>query len=545
MRKCILFIVTVIAVQTHLCAQGFFRVSFTDKNNSPWSLSSPEEFLSERAILRREKQGIVVDSLDLPVNPGYISQILELGATFIHASKWLNSITVKTEAENFPEKAGQLPFVRNVLLTKRTTATKSAITKLFDPRAPIEFDTVGYGSSAHQIAQLSGQFLHNQNFKGQGMHIAVLDAGFSNVDLYPVFDSLWVNGQILGIRNFAGIENPATEEHYHGMSVLSVMGGNIRNQLIGTAPKACYWLIRTEDAGSEYLIEEDNWAVGAEFADSAGVDIINSSLGYSTFDDPAMNHTYNDMNGRTTFVTRAANVAASRGILVFASAGNEGREGNSWKYIVAPSDGDSVIGVGAVNKDGVPAPFTSSGPASDGDVKPNVSAVGWNTIIQKNTGTIGTGNGTSYASPVVAGTAACLWQANPHANAFQIRNAIERSAHLYANPDSLLGYGIPDMKIADKILKTSILEQWANNEVWMVYPNPARDYIVIQKNRNASSGKVTIAFFSTDGKLLRKEIHPDASKIILHNLRLLPPGLWILQITSEHEAAAFKIKISH
>jgi serine protease AprX len=547
MKRIFLFILLFVLVSLGAHAQ-YYWVGFTDKNDSPWSLSMPEAYLSERATQRRTNQNIPIDSLDLPVNPTYIMQVVQLGAKFIHSSKWLNGITVQALSEDFAGHVHELPFVKEVQMTKRAATTKSAVNKFAEPETSwktLEIDTTVYGESAWQVAQLNGQFLHNQDFRGEGIQIAVLDAGFFHADRFPAFDSLWVDGLILGLKDFVNDGQDFFESHYHGMSVLSIMGGNVPGKLIGTAPKASYWLLRTEDTGSEYLIEEDNWTAAAEFADSAGVDIINSSLGYFIFDDPGMNHTYAEMDGNTTRITRAANIAVSRGMLVFSSAGNEGREGNSWKYIIAPSDGDSVIGVGATNKEGVPAPFTSHGPAFGGAVKPNVSAVGWNTILQRSTGTVGTGNGTSFSSPVMAGTVACLWQANPQATASQIKEAIEQSAHLFLNPDSLLGYGIPDMKIADKILKSTILEKWANNTKWLVYPNPATDYLVLQKNSTASSGMVQIAFYSVDGRLLRREEKPDASKIMVQNLQALPPGLLILQIVSDDAAEAVRIKISH
>jgi serine protease AprX len=544
-----LFILAILFEPFASKAQSYYWVAFSDKHNSPWSLSFPEEYLSENAIQRREKQNIVVDSLDLPVNSSYVQQVTRLGAELVHASKWLNGITVKVFDADFSDEVVTLPFVKEIQLTKRATQEKSAVNKFAEPDATdnnLEIDTLVYGKSAYQVAQLNGQFLHNQNFKGQGMTIAVLDAGFYNVDQYAAFDSLWMNGQIAGIKNFVADDPVADlfEGHYHGMSVLSIMGGNVPGKLMGTAPKAGYWLIRSEDHVTEFLIEEDNWVVAAEFADSVGADVINSSLGYFTFGDPAMNHTYAEMDGKTTRVARAANIAASRGMLVFSSAGNEGRENNPWKYIITPSDGDSVIAVGAVDKDGVPAMFTSRGPASDGDIKPNVSAVGLNTIIQRSNGTIGTGNGTSYSSPVVAGAATCLWQANPFATAAQVKSAIEQSAHLYSNPDTLMGYGIPDMKIADKILKNTVLEKWNTTAEWLVYPNPASDYIVLQKQNNLSHEKVHVAFYSVDGKLLRKEEKSDATKIILQNLRNLPRGLLILHIISDDKPEALKIRIS-
>lgn len=525
--------------------QTFYWVGFTDKNDSPWLLSNPREFLSERALHRREKQNIPIDSLDLPVNPSYIKKVVQLEATHVQSSKWLNGITVKTSNNNFEEQALALPFVKEVQLTKKSTEQKSLVNKFAEPEAPdqsLTIDTTVYGASVHQVGQLNGQFLHNSDFRGQGVHIAVLDAGFYRADQFQAFDSLWAGGQILGEKDFVNSDDNIYEGHYHGMSVLSIMGGNVPGQLIGTAPGASYWLLRTEDIYSEYLIEEDNWVAGAEFADSVGVDIINSSLGYYTFDDPQMNHTYADMDGNTTRVTRAANIAASRGMLVFSSAGNEGNDENEWKYIIAPSDGDSVVGVGAVNSLGSPAHFTSYGPASDGDVKPNVVAVGWNTVVQRRGGLIGTGNGTSYSSPVLAGMAACLWQENPFSTASQVKKAIEKSAHLYNNPDSLLGYGIPDMKIASQILKSSMLEQWDNKKNWLAYPNPADDYIILQKHTNIVADKVEISFYSMDGRLLRKEVKPDAPKIMIRGLQSFKQGILLLQIISGDVAETIKIK---
>lgn len=525
-------------------AQDYYWVAFSNKNNSPWLLSEPEKFLSERSIQRRIKQNIQVDSLDLPVNPSYISQVLDLGAEFIHSSKWLNGITVKATSESFFSEVKQLPFVSEAKLSKRSFGIKSAVVKFQEPETSININNNfihNYGESSYQLTQINAQFFHEQNFRGQGMQIAVLDAGFFNVDKYPAFDSLWMNRQILGTKNFVDDSN-VFDSHPHGMSVLSTMGGNVPGMLIGTAPKASYWLIITEENKSEFAIEEDNWVAGAEFADSAGVDIINSSLGYFTFDDPAMDYSYEDMNGSTTRVTKGANIAASRGMLVFSSAGNEGNK--EWKYIIAPSDGDSVIGVGAVNSDGRPAAFTSFGPAAGGKIKPNVSATGWNTIIVRPNGEVATGSGTSYSSPVLAGAAACLWQANPHASAHHVKQAIEQSAHLFDKPDSLVGYGIPDLKTADLILKNIFVNKQKNRNTWQVYPNPAKDYIVLQKNEKVTSSKVQIGFYSTDGRLLHKEETKDAVKILLQNLQTLPPGIVILQIVTENSTDALKIGIN-
>ncbi len=546
-RFFILIFVTSILASLNGWCQSYYWVGFTDKNNSPWSLSNPAEYLSQRAIERRENQNIAIDSLDLPVNPSYIGQVLRSGVSLVHSSKWLNGITIRTDISTFAEEAEQLPFIREVQLTKRNGGQKSIYSKLVVPdfkSGIVVIDSLLYGESSHQVFQINAHYLHNQGYKGEGMHVAVLDAGFYGVDQFVAFDSLRAEGRILGTRDFVEGDHYVYDGHFHGMSVLSAMAGNVPGQLIGTAPKASYWLLRSEDELSEFLIEEDNWIAAAEFADSAGVDVINSSLGYSTFDDPEMNHSYADMDGQTTRVTRGANVAASRGMLVVSSAGNEGRPTNPWKYIIAPSDGDNVLAVGAVNKEGVPAPFTSYGPAYDGDVKPNVAAVGWNTILQRSNGEIGTGNGTSYSSPVMAGAATVLWQANLHATAGQIKSAIEQSAHLFLDPDSLLGYGIPDMKRADRLLEAEVPEKEDIPSVWRVYPNPVSDYIILQKNVSTAFKEVTLSFYTLDGKLVYLKEVPDASKIILTNLYRLPPGLLLLQIRSGDETEVVKINKS-
>jgi hypothetical protein len=317
------------------------------------------------------------------------------------------------------------------------------------------------------------------------------------------------------------------------------MGGNVPGQLIGTAPKASYWLLRSEDTGSEFLIEEDNWVTAAEFADSVGVDVVNSSLGYYEFDDPTMNHTYADMDGKTTRVTKGANIAASRGILVFASAGNEGND--PWKYIIAPSDGDNVIAVGAVNKDSIPAPFTSYGPAVDGDIKPNVSGVGWNTFLQRPEGILGYANGTSFSSPVMAGIGASLWQAFPNAKAVDVKQALEKSSSLFENPSERLGYGIPDLKKAWAYLSKLSSPVIPNNKQWVVYPNPISNHITLYKNTNNIQNDVEIAIYSIEGRLIQKWIKSDAQRIELNNIQSLPTGVFVLKIKSGNYSESIKL----
>ncbi|MCF6358930.1 MAG: S8 family serine peptidase, partial [Draconibacterium sp.] len=400
-------------------------------------------------------------------------------------------------------------------------------------------DTSLYGPSVYQTGLMNGQYLHNRGYNGQGMQIAIIDAGFLNADKYSAFDSLWANNQILGTKDFVNSDEDFYSTHYHGMSVLSCIGGNVPGSLIGTARKASFWLIRSEDVTSEYLIEEDNWVAAAEFADSVGADIINSSLGYYEFDDSTMNHPYSDMDGKTTRVTRGANIAATRGMLVFASAGNEGN--NPWKHIIAPADGDNVIAVGAVDKDGTPAYFSSFGPAADGDIKPNVAAVGLNTYLQRSNGVLGFANGTSFSSPVMAGMAACLWQSLSYSDATDVKSAIEMSASQFEKPDSVLGYGIPDFRMAWLYLINQTVVQHSNKKHWLVYPNPVHDILTIQKNGVVKSEKIAIEIYSLEGRLLQKWTKSNSPKITLSNIGWLPQGMFLLKISSNEKFQTIKL----
>lgn len=525
-----------------LKAQNYFWVEFTDKNDNEYSLLNPQEYLSERAIERRLKQNISIDSLDLPINQVYIDSVLTLDVEFVHGSKWLNGITVKTDSSSLGAQLLPWSFVKYVQRSKPGNTTKSAQRKfeeISDELVPI--DTSYYGASVHQVGMLNGQYLHKDNYRGQGVQIAVIDAGFISADELPAFDSLWHNNQILGtndiLKNNKDIFNSLGD--YHGMSVLSCMGGNIEGELIGTAPKASYWLIRSEDIASEFILEEDNWAVAAEFADSVGVDVINSSLGYYQFDDASTSHVFADMDGKTTRVTQAANIAASRGMLVFTSAGNE--RNDAWQRIIAPSDGDLVMAVGAVDKDLNIANFSSAGPAADGDIKPNVSAMGRNTVLQHSNGIIGTASGTSFSSPVMAGMAACLWQKHPDASAFMVKEAIEQSAHQYNQPDSLLGYGIPNMKIASELLSKNSIVSPKTDLNWMVYPNPVQNKIVLQNRSNNFQNKINIELYSLAGQLIKRWIKPVSGTIVLNDIPTQVNGMFFLRISDKNYAETFKL----
>lgn len=519
---------------------NYYWIQFADKKGTAYSISRPEQFLSERALERRIRQQIAVDETDLPVSQVYTDSLVRMGFQLVHCSKWLNGCTVKTESPENIDRLDEPGFIINIEITKPALSVKSAKKKFEDCMLSDEVDeNEKYGISLDQLVQINGMPLHQNGFRGKGMLVAVLDNGFMNVNSIAAFDSLWVAKRIVAARDFVSPVASVFESGGHGTNVLSVMGANSPGKYLGVAPDASYALIRTEDDGSEFLIEEDNWVVGAEYADSLGADIINSSLGYSEFDDETMDHLYSELDGETTRVTRAANLAAQKGMLVVNSAGNEGNK--PWKYIIAPSDGENVLAIGAVDGNGTVASFSSFGPAYGGAVKPNVSARGVGTALLGLTGQIYKGNGTSFSSPLVAGMAACLWQANPAASSGEIRNAIEKTASQFFSPDDRLGYGIPDFSVADIWLKKEHLPESVKDNNWLVYPNPVSERLHMLWLRESSFSSCRVQLVSLQGKILQEHFFPSGYQIVLANLINLPSGLFLLKITSEETSNTFKL----
>ncbi len=543
MKRVLIFVLASLLSTMILPAQNAvpssYWVQLKDKKGTPFLISQPEAFLSQRSVDRRKRQHISITESDLPVSPVYLDSLKKRGLEIVHTSKWLNGTTVRTSDTTLIKKIATLPFVALVQLTKPANVLKSTHHKFSDEESNTEYDPVKYGTAISQLTQLNGQYLHRQGFRGKGIQIAVLDAGFLNANTIAAFDSLRNSNRILGTRDFVDPKANIYKQNYHGMSVLSCMAGNVPGSLIGTAPDASYYLIRSEDAITEYLIEEDNWVAAAEFADSLGVDVINSSLGYYEFDDRNMNHTYADMNGKKTRVTQGANMAFQKGILVFSSAGNEAN--NSWKHIIAPSDGENVIGVAAVDKNGTRATFSSVGPASGGAIKPNVAAMGAGTTLANSNGTIGSASGTSFSSPVLAGMGACLLHANPYASVKLLKLAIEQSSHQYNKPDSLLGFGIPDFEKADKYLKVNSASYLNWKSSWAISPNPFTDFLFIRNLNNSINEICIVSIYNLQGICLWQSYFKPEEIIILKNLTKLPNGFLILSIRSGEKEERIKL----
>ena len=520
-------------------APNSYWVQLKDKKGTPYKISQPEAFLSQRSIDRRMRQHILIDETDLPVSRVYLDSLKNRGLEIVHTSKWLNGATVRTADTTLIKKIATLPFVTMVQFTKPANVLKSFSNKFSDEVLNTEYDPENYGNAIDQLTQLNGQYLHRQGFRGKGIQIAILDAGFLNANTIEAFDSLRNSNRILGTRDFVDPTSDIYTQNYHGMSVLSCMGGNIPGSLIGTAPDASFYLIRSEDVATEYMIEEDNWVAAAEYADSLGVDVINSSLGYSQFNDSLMNHSYADLNGKTTRVTQGANMAFQKGILVFSSAGNEGSK--SWKRIIAPSDGENVIGVAAVDKDGLRASFSSVGPAFGGAIKPNLAAMGSGTTLALSNGTIGYASGTSFSSPVLAGMGACLLQANPYAGAKMAKLAIEQSASQYNSPDSLIGFGIPDFEKADKYLKVNSAHNLKDKSSWTISPNPFSESIFLRNLNTVTNKNYLISIYNLQGICLWQSTFNSEETIVLKNLANLPQGLLILSIRSGETEERIKL----
>lgn len=439
-----------------------YIVRLKNKANSSFTIANPSAYLSQRSINRRTKYGIAIDSTDMPVTPSYVTQIDNIAnVTVLNKSKWHNAVSIQTTDAAAITAINALPFVQSVSPLAARTQT-SGTEKLIVANEPIinmqrdaqvTADFFNYGTgSFNEINLHKGQFLHNIGLRGQGMLIAMLDGGFFNYHTLDAMDSIILNNQVLDTWDFYSQNATVSDDHPHGMQCLSIIAANIPGSFIGKAPKANFMLYRTEDVSSEYPVEEFNMVCGMERADSAGADVISASLGYSEFDNAAFNYTYANMNGNTTICTIGADLAAKKGILFVNAAGNEGN--GAWRFITAPSDGDSVLCVGAVNTSGVVGAFSSFGPSSDGQIKPDVASVGVSAMVQSTANTVVTGSGTSFACPNMAGLSSILWQAFPEINNMRIVRALREAGSIASTPNDRIGYGIPNMKTAFATLLT-------------------------------------------------------------------------------------------
>ena len=522
MKKVLLWIfLALFFTQAHSQLSRYI-VKFKDKGGNTYQLSNPTAFLSAKAIERRTRFGISLDSTDLPVTQKYIDSLKNVpNVTVMNISKWMNQVSIQTNDPAAIEKINSFPFVlitSPIASVAAPSSTDQSSKKMehvvttvpeqtFMRTTNITDNFFDYGErSLNEIKMHNGEFLHNIGLRGQGMTISMLDAGFFNYNTLDAMDSIVANGQISGTWDFVNNEANVANDNAHGMQCLSTIAANLPGRFVGKAPKANFYLFVTEDVRSEYPIEEHNWVCGAERSDSAGADIISSSLGYYRFDDPSLNYTYQDMDGNTTIAARGADLAAKKGILVFNAAGNEGS--GAWKYIMTPADGDSVVAVGSVNTSRVPANSSSYGPSADGRIKPDVASVGVSAVIQATNNTIATGNGTSFACPNMAGLSACLWQAFPEFNNIKIIETLRAAGDKFNTPDDRTGYGIPDMKKAFSSLLiqyatvNAVIEDCLTKLVWSSKDMNAMKY-EIERKIPGSADYIKLAEVKGKGAILQ------------------------------------------
>lgn len=531
MRKITLFIFCIFSISNF--AQQDAWVYFVDKENVTESLANPISILTQRAIDRKAAHGVLIDARDVPVTESYISEIKnQEGITVLAKSKWMNCVHVRGEFEAISELLS-LEIVDEIVYADGSlNARPGEISNKFETEE-VMVDFV-YGNSGNQIEMFNGDVLHEMDFTGAGMVIAVIDAGFPNVDIMDGFDRLRTNNGILGGYDFYDRNEDvyANTSSSHGTLVLSDMAGYVEDQFVGTAPDAEYYLFRTENAPNENPVEESLWVEALERADSLGVDLVNSSLGYKDYyDNAAYNYSSEEMDGETAFITQGANIGYEKGLLIVNSAGNAGENG-----VNAPADSEFVFSIGAVNSSGVYALFSSQGSDFQPVIKPDVAAQGQSSTVINSNDQIVTASGTSFSSPILAGGIACLWQALPDLDNGEIMQLVRESASQFDSPDYFLGYGIPDLSLALNLALST-----DNNTIKLpevkVYPNPVKANLNIYLPDEWTSA--TIKLYNVLGKMVMQQKLTNTNNSI--NVKHLDRGIYLLQLESGNYHKTIKL----
>jgi subtilisin family serine protease len=548
---CLIGALQVYPVQ-YACAaptQYAFRITFFDKKGSP-PLSDASTWLSARSITRRANLGILLDSTDRQVSPLYIDTVLSLTQGVMHnKSRWLNHcIVLLTDSSRILQLAGKsyiksidyVGFFQNGLHTRKTAPRNKYASEELVPMVAANARVAGsaayYGTAYTQTDMVAGDYLHDLGLRGKGKLIALLDQGFEGVDTHTAFDSMRREGRLLETYNFVRDTSFVYSYDVHGTQCFSTIAGLKPKSYVGSAPDAQYALYVTEDmAFTDALYELDNLVAGMERADSLGADVISSSLGYNTFVSPSFTaFSKSDLDGHSTIVSRAANIAVSKGIIYVNSAGNEGT--SSWNYLLTPGDADSALTVGSVTSARTPSDFSGPGPNASGRVKPDVCLMGTQTAILGTGNSIGNGNGTSYSAPQAAGYAACLLQAFPKASPYQIRAAIDSSAHLHAAPTSKLGYGIPNFKLAYERLAAQFPP--AVTEV-TVQPNPFVNTILVHLPDGVNT--VAVALRDISGRTISINAARSANDVVVGVPVALPLGMYFLTVIADGKLSTTKL----
>ena len=470
-----------------------------------------------------------IDVRDVPVNESYIATIKDIsGITVFAKSKWMNCVYVRGDLQSLEALEG-LDFVSDVEFADKSLNLGPIIGNPTEDKFQIEKQSnkivYDYGAATNQVEMIAANYLHQQDFTGVGIDIAVLDSGFPGVLTNPAFESILNQGRLLGTYNFITRDEPIDTSSSHGSKTFSDIGGYLEGQFVGTAPGASFYLYVTEDVTQENPVEEAWWVEALERADSLGVSLVNTSLGYQDYDNPAYTHSYEDLDGFTTIAARGANHAFDKGMLLLTSAGNDGQ---SFGYVATPADAPGCLSIGAVDQDGIYAGFSSYGPNASGLRKPDVMAQGVSAAVVDQNGAVDFNSGTSFSSPIMAGAIASLWQSRPEATNAQIMQIVRASAHLFENPTDLMGYGIPNFETAYNALQilgaqTDFLEiQFA------MYPNPAQD--IISFNIPSAIEKAQVCVITISGQqVISSEITPNQNTVDISGVA---SGVYIAKVVS-------------
>lgn len=554
-KCCIWSLVLVLLINTSAAVaqtpQYGFRIHFADKDNTPYTIGNPAAFLTQRAIDRRTRLNIPVDQSDLPVTPAYVDTALALPGAKLHMiSKWFNyMVLLLNDSSQILNLQGK-PYISRIeyVAFYPTGVHKPAKTNIDPltgtlPTAKVTGNAAYYGQAYNQTSTVNGDYLHDIGWKGEGKLIAVLDEGFESVDTGPAFDSMRANGRLVDQYNYSKASANVYVDGTHGTNSLSAIAGNMPGTYVGSAPDAMYALYITEIRGSEQVIEMDNIMAAAERADSIGADIITISLGYDQFNLPSPSYSlkYADIDGKSTIAAKAANTATSKGILFIASAGNEG--GGSWNYILTPGDADSALTIGSVGLNKVPAGSSGYGPNAAGHIKPDVCMVGQPGYVMSGSNVPFAANGTSIATPQIAGWAACLMQASGTFTPFQIRDAIQKSANVYNNPGVQLGYGVPNFHYALQLLNIPESKGMPNADEWAkAGPVPFVNIINLKVYRELN-GQLDVTITDISGKVVfaQQERVLKGTQTVQLDVHEIPSGVYFLKAIADEDEITIKV----
>lgn len=498
-------------------------VFFKDKN----AANQLQEF-SKRTKERRVRNNVRPDAKDLVVNSDYLAALSQDGE-LLGVSRWLNAVSYSSSLSD-EELVTKHPFILKTIRIGKARTEQNRGEQMSEEKA------LDYGMAATQIEQLSLDCLHDLGYTGNGIYLAVIDAGFNNMDNIDYFDSVHLEGRILDNYDFVNNTSFVYALSGHGTAVSSciVAEKDSPDKYIGAAKDVNLALYVTEDITSETEIEEFNLVLALERCDSAGVDLANISLGYFNFDDTTTSHVYADLDGQTTIASIGVNTAFSKGIIVLTSAGNSGPSN-----ISTPCDASDGFCVGAIDEFGDYASFSSVGPNAVGQVKPDVVAMGKDAWVIMASGDLSSGSGTSFSSPIMAGATACLIEANPTKTAGQIMDAIRESAHQFSTPDNFLGYGIPDFCSANDLLNNSAGINGTTIYGPNVYPVPASDYIIVSGLEEINK-QVKITLFSTSGAVVLSELYKVNKGETVFSISGVAAGMYTMQVTENGGKSHYK-----